>query len=102
MIPHLLASERGLPSVPSQADPAPLVGESYFNGGYNTRRYTGASHPATFGWQIETNPASRSTDAVRTATATATAMVDGAIAFLFQHHGTFTGASTWSVPPPLP
>lgn len=95
-----LVSERGLPSVPSQADPAPLVGDAYFNGGYNTVRYTGASHPATFGWQIEANPASRSTDAVRTASATA--MVDAAIGFLFHHHGTFTGTTTWSVPPPLP
>ena len=95
-----LSSERGLFSVPSQADPAPLVGDSYFNGGYNTERYTGASSPATFGWQIETNPAARTTDAVRTATATA--LVDSVIAFLFEHHGTFAGASTWRVPPPLP
>jgi len=93
-------SERGLPSVPSQPDPAPLLGESYFNGGYNTERYTSAAHPATFGWQVETNPASRASAAQRSATATA--LADGVVAFLFEHHGTFTGASTWRVPPPLP
>ena len=95
-----LSSERGVPSVPSRVDPAPLVGDPYFNGGYNTERYTGASYPTTFGWQIEANPAARSTDAARTATGTA--LADSVIAFLFEHHGTFAGASTWSVPPPLP
>jgi hypothetical protein len=34
-----LLQVRGVPSVPSPAAPAPLVGEDYFNGGFNTQRH---------------------------------------------------------------
>ncbi|MDW3648485.1 MAG: T9SS type A sorting domain-containing protein [Bacteroidia bacterium] len=34
-----LLEDRNYPSVPSDLDPAPQNGESYFSGGYNTRRY---------------------------------------------------------------
>ncbi len=34
-----LLAARGIPSVPSPAAPAPLVGEDYFSGGYNTDRH---------------------------------------------------------------
>lgn len=50
-----LAHAAGAPSVPSKQDPAPLSGDAYFNGGYNTGRYTGPLYSRVFGWQIETN-----------------------------------------------
>ena len=50
----MMASE-GFPSVPSRQDPFPQAGDKYFNGGYNTNRYTGADYPNVFGWQIESN-----------------------------------------------
>jgi len=34
-----LLSARGVPAVPAPAAPAPLVGEDYFSGGYNTDRH---------------------------------------------------------------
>lgn len=50
----LMANE-GVPAIPSQQDIAPKEGEKYFNGGYNTSRYTSSKYPNCFGWQIETN-----------------------------------------------
>lgn len=50
-----LMAAKGYPSVPSQQDPYPKEGEKYFNGGYNTKRYTGVNYPNVFGWQIESN-----------------------------------------------
>lgn len=50
----MMANE-GFPSVPSAQDPVPLEGQKYFNGGYNTKRYTGSQYPNVFGWQIESN-----------------------------------------------
>ncbi|MFP5040807.1 hypothetical protein [Parasediminibacterium sp. JCM 36343] len=46
-------TESNFPSVPSQQDPFALEDEKYFDGGYNTARYT--KYPNVFGWQIETN-----------------------------------------------
>lgn len=34
-----LMTDKGFPSVPSQADPFPMEGEPYFSGGYNTVRH---------------------------------------------------------------
>jgi hypothetical protein len=45
----------GFPSVPSQQFPFPAEGQKYFNGGYNTKRYTSEAYPNVFGLQIETN-----------------------------------------------
>jgi N-formylglutamate amidohydrolase len=45
----------GVPSVPSDADPAPLVGEDYFNGGYNTQRHGSRSGGAVDAIQIESH-----------------------------------------------
>ncbi len=42
-------------AIPSQQDPYPSGSDPYFNGGYNTRRFTDAKHPNVFGWQIESN-----------------------------------------------
>jgi hypothetical protein len=50
----LIANE-GFNAVPSKQDKAPLEEDKYFNGGYNTRRYTSAQYPNVFGWQIESN-----------------------------------------------
>lgn len=50
----LMANE-GFPSVPSAQDPFPVEGQKYFNGGYNTRRYTASNYPQVIGWQIESN-----------------------------------------------
>ncbi|MFM8806688.1 MAG: hypothetical protein ACKOD1_04935 [Sphingomonadales bacterium] len=50
----LMANE-GFPSVPSAQDPFPEEGQKYFNGGYNTRRYTASDRPHVVGWQIESN-----------------------------------------------
>lgn len=43
----------GVPAVPSDATPAPLVGEEYFNGGYNTDRHGSRVGGATDAIQIE-------------------------------------------------
>jgi hypothetical protein len=48
-----LMANKGIPCVPSAQDPAPLVGDPYFDGGYNTQRYTSSLYPKTYGWQIE-------------------------------------------------
>ncbi len=45
----------GFAAVPAATDPAPAVGDPYFDGGYNTAWYTGNGYPKVFGWQIETN-----------------------------------------------
>jgi hypothetical protein len=50
----LMANE-GFPSVPSAQDPFPEEGQKFFNGGYNTRRYTANDYPQVVGWQIESN-----------------------------------------------
>lgn len=50
-----LMANRNFPSVPSAQDPAPLVTDEYFDGGYNTQTYTSALYPKVYGWQIETN-----------------------------------------------
>jgi hypothetical protein len=61
-----LMANKGFPSVPSAQAPAPLAADPYFDGGYNTQRYTSSLYPKVYGWQIEThftgvrdNPTSR-------------------------------------------
>ena len=48
-----IMENEGIPSVPSLQDPFPYPEEAYFNGGYNTRRYSSDDYPEVFGWQIE-------------------------------------------------
>lgn len=50
-----LMANKGFPSVPSAQDPAPLAADPYFDGGYNTQRYTSLLYPKVYGWQIETH-----------------------------------------------
>ncbi|HYW33354.1 MAG TPA: hypothetical protein VE869_17760 [Gemmatimonas sp.] len=45
----------GVPSVPSAGTPAPLIGEDYFDGGFNTARNGSASGGAIDAIQIETH-----------------------------------------------
>ncbi len=48
-----LVNNQGVPATPAKQDPHPVAGEAFFNGGYNTRRYTSADNPNVFGFQIE-------------------------------------------------
>jgi hypothetical protein len=51
-----LMAANGFPSVPSATDPSPQTGDLFFDGGYNTSRYTNrVTYPKVFGWQIESN-----------------------------------------------
>jgi len=50
-----LIAKEGFDAVPSKQDVAPLEEDKYFNGGYNTARYTSVKYPNVFGWQIESN-----------------------------------------------
>lgn len=50
-----LIAKEGFDAVPSKQDVAPLEEDKYFNGGYNTRRYTSNKYPNVFGFQIESN-----------------------------------------------
>lgn len=50
-----LIASAGFDAVPSKQDFAPLEEDQYFNGGYNTKRYTSIKYPKVFGWQIESN-----------------------------------------------
>ncbi|WP_161554486.1 N-formylglutamate amidohydrolase [Sinomicrobium soli] len=43
----------GIPATPAVQDPHPAEDESFFSGGYNTRRYTSPDYPDVFGLQIE-------------------------------------------------
>jgi N-formylglutamate amidohydrolase len=50
-----LMQNSGYASVPSQQDPTPLNNDLYFDGGYNTQRYTSTTNPKVYGWQVEAN-----------------------------------------------
>lgn len=60
-----LINAKGFPTVPSDSIPFPLVGEPYFNGGYNTRRFgsqTGGTIDAIqieHNWDVRANPSIR-------------------------------------------
>jgi N-formylglutamate amidohydrolase len=76
----------GYPAVPSPSDPAPLVGEAYFSGGYNTSRHGSSTGGATDAMQIETHYANvRNSATTRSAFAWA---LSGALAsYLERHYG---------------
>lgn len=50
-----LMENEGFPAVPGKQEPYPQSSDPFFNGGYNTRLYTGSEYPKVFGWQIESN-----------------------------------------------
>lgn len=50
-----LLAKKAYPSVPSQQDPYPQSGDPYFDGGYNTVRYSSAYSGTIDGLQIEHN-----------------------------------------------
>lgn len=50
-----LLANAGYPSVPSMQDPDPFIGDPYFDGGYNTGRWTSRDSGTIDGFQIETN-----------------------------------------------
>lgn len=85
-----LIATRGYPAVPSPSDPAPLVGQEYFDGGYNTQRHGSAGGGAIDAIQIECNLAGvRDTEAARGAFASA--LVTALLQYLDVHYG-------WSPP----
>jgi N-formylglutamate amidohydrolase len=80
----------GFASVPSDVDSAPLVGQEYFNGGYNTERHGSQASGAVDAIQLEHHYAGlRDTPANRAAYAEA--LVTALLAYLDDHYG-------WSPP----
>jgi N-formylglutamate amidohydrolase len=74
----------GYAAVPSPADPAPLVGQDYFDGGYNTQRHGSSGGGTLDAIQIESHYTGvRDTEGNRTAFATAVA---GALAAYLDRH----------------
>lgn len=81
-----LIEARGYPAVPSPTAPAPLVGEAYFSGGYNTDRHGSSDGGMLDAIQIECHFAGvRDTEANRTAFAEA--LVDALIELLAAEYG---------------
>ncbi len=79
-------AQAGYAAVPSASDPSPLVGELYFNGGYNTQRHGSQIAGPVDAIQIECNYAGvRDTSASRTAFAEA--FVTAMLAFLSDQYG---------------
>lgn len=86
-----LLAARGVPSVPSPTDPAPLAGQDYFTGGYNTERHGSLNGSALDAIQIEhhfggvrDNATSRGVYARN--------LVDALITYLARHYGWTPGA----------
>lgn len=76
----------GFPAVPSAGDAAPIAGQEYFDGGYNTERHGSLVGGPVDAIQIECNYAGvRDTPAARTAFAEA--FVTAMLAFLHDHYG---------------
>jgi hypothetical protein len=76
----------GIPAVPSDADPAPLVGQEYFNGGFNTVRHGSVSGGASDAIQIECHYTGlRDTAANRAGFAEV--FVTAVLAYLRDHYG---------------
>lgn len=81
-----LLQARGFAAVPAPSAPAPLVGEDYFNGGYNTSRHGSRTTGPMDAVQIETQYAGvRDTDASRAAFASA--LVDALLVLFAAEYG---------------
>lgn len=76
----------GYPSVPSASDPAPLDGQAYFNGGYNTARHGSRTSGPVDAVQIECNYAGVR-DTAESRAAFAEALVTALLAFLDDQYG---------------
>jgi hypothetical protein len=76
----------GYPSVPSPGTPAPLVGEDYFDGGFNTRRNGSVQGGAVDAIQIESH-FTGVRDSAASRAAFADALADALIRFLDRHYG---------------
>jgi hypothetical protein len=77
---------RGVPAVPSPTDPAPLVGQEYFNGGYNTERHGSLNGAQLDAIQIE-HHFTGVRDNATTRGAYARALVEALLAYLARHYG---------------
>lgn len=77
---------RGVPAVPSPTDPAPLVGEEYFNGGYNTERHGSLDGAALDAIQIE-HHFTGVRDNATTRGVYARSLVQALLAYLALHYG---------------
>lgn len=87
----LLGGE-GIRSVPSPTDPAPLIGEEYFNGGYNTQRHGSLAGGSLDAIQIECHLAGiRDTETNRVAFAKA---LTTALRTYFMAHYGWTGPAS--------
>ena len=81
-----LLATAGVPSVPSAQDPAPKVGEAYFDGGYNTQRHGSAQGGTLDAIQIECHFAGiRDTPTSRAAFATA--LTNALVTYFDRHYG---------------
>jgi len=81
-----LLEARGFAAVPSPAAPAPLVGEDYFNGGFNTARHGSRSLSTTDAVQIECHfTGVRDTETSRAAFASA--LVDALVVLFANEYG---------------
>jgi hypothetical protein len=77
---------RGVPAVPSPADPAPRVGEEYFTGGYNTERHGSLGGGPLDAVQIESHFAGVRDNATNRGLF-ARALVDALLVYLGRHYG---------------
>lgn len=76
----------GFPTVPSAGDPAPVSGESYFDGGYNTKRHGSQVGGPVDAIQVECNYVGVR-DTAESRTAFAEALVTATLAYLADHYG---------------
>ena len=79
-------SPLGIPAVPSDVDPAPLAGQDYFNGGFNTGRHGSSNAGPSDAIQVECHYTGlRDTAANRAGFADL--FVTAVLAFLRDHYG---------------